>query len=82
MEDNKIVHTKAGSLSVEAAEKVINKMLEDLDQQTTLEAIEHNLRMANAFSYIKLQEKWRLPMGETDPDIQVVMDRLITNFKR
>ena len=82
MDDNKVVHTRAGSLSAEAAGQIIDELSQSLDQQLVLEAIEHNLRMANAFSYIELREKLNLPMGEVDPDIQVVMERLVTNFKR
>ena len=80
MDDNKVVHTRAGSLSAKAAGQIIDELSESLDQQHVLEAIERNLRMANAFSYMELQEKTRLPCGEIDPDIQDVMKRLITNF--
>jgi hypothetical protein len=81
MEDNKVVHTRSGSLSVEAAGQIIDELAEALDQQNALEAIERNLRVANAFSYINLLEKWQISQGDVDDNIRDVMRRLATNFK-
>ena len=80
MEDNKVVHTRSGSLSVEAAGQIIDELAEALDQQNVLEAIERNQRVANAISYIRLREKWQVSMGDVDDDLRHIMGRLETNF--
>jgi len=80
MSEDKVVHVKAGSLTIDEAAKEIDRLHDKADIESALLCIGRELRMANAFKYIELREKWQLPMGEVDPDIQVVMERLITNF--
>ena len=81
MSDDKVVHVKAGSLTIDEAAKVIDDLQDQQNIEQAILEVARNLCMANAFKYIELREKWQLPMSEIDPDIQVVMDRLITNFR-
>jgi hypothetical protein len=80
MSEDKVVHVKAGSLTIDEAAKLINNLQDAQDIELAILGVARELRMANAFRYIELREKSQLPMGEVDPDLQVVMERLLTNF--
>lgn len=53
MENDKVVHTRSGSLSAEAAGKIIDELAEASDEAEILDRIRHELKLANA---IKLME--------------------------
>ena len=53
MENDKVVHTRSGSLSAEAAGKIIDELSEASDEAEILDRIRHELKLANA---IKLME--------------------------